>query len=64
MQGFMFATGIEGSYPVVAGRDGAGLRVDEMEKTGHYRHWKEDLSLVSALGIDALRYGPPLYYPT
>ena len=46
MQGFMFATGIEGSYPVVAGRDGAGLRVDEMEKTGHYRHWKEDLSLV------------------
>lgn len=61
MQGFMFATGIEGSYPVVAGRDGAGLRVDEMEKTGHYRHWKEDLSLVSALGIDALRYGPPYY---
>lgn len=59
MQSFLFATGIEGSYPVVAGPTGAGLRVDEMEKTGHYRHWKRDLSLVSELGIDALRYGPP-----
>lgn len=61
MQSFMFATGIEGSYPVVAGRDGADVRVDEMEKTGHYRHWKDDLALVSELGIDALRYGPPYY---
>ncbi|WP_229483403.1 family 1 glycosylhydrolase [Massilia horti] len=37
------------------------MRVDEMEKTGHYRRWKEDLSLVRALEIDALRYGPPYY---
>ena len=37
MQRFLFATGIEGSYPVVSGRDGLDLRVDEMEKTGHYR---------------------------
>ncbi|MBQ5939312.1 MULTISPECIES: family 1 glycosylhydrolase [unclassified Massilia] len=61
MQSFLFATGIEGSYPVVTGRNGGSLRIDEMEKTGHYRHWKEDLTLVSTLGIDALRYGPPYY---
>ena len=61
MQRFLFATGIEGSYPVVSGRDGLDLRVDEMEKTGHYRRWKDDLRLVRALGIDALRCGPPYY---
>jgi beta-glucosidase/6-phospho-beta-glucosidase/beta-galactosidase len=59
MQRFLFATGIECSYPVITGRDGSPVRVDEMEKTGHYRRWKEDLELVRALGIDALRYGPP-----
>jgi beta-glucosidase/6-phospho-beta-glucosidase/beta-galactosidase len=61
MQRFLFATGIEGSYPVISGSDGTPLRVDEMEKTGHYRRWKDDLAMVRALGIDALRYGPPYY---
>lgn len=61
MQRFLFATGIECSYPVIAGRDGASVRVDEMEKTDHYRRWKEDLALVRTLGIDVLRYGPPYY---
>ncbi len=61
MQRFLFATGIENSYPVIQGPDGKPLRVDEMEKTGHYRHWREDLGLVRDLGIDALRYGPPWY---
>ncbi|MCC2957418.1 family 1 glycosylhydrolase [Massilia sp. IC2-477] len=61
MHSFLFATGIEGSYPVVSGPDGARLRVDEMDKTGHYRHWKQDLALVEELGIEALRYGPPYY---
>jgi beta-glucosidase/6-phospho-beta-glucosidase/beta-galactosidase len=61
MQRFLFATGIESSYPVIEGPDGKLLRMDEMEKTGHYQRWKEDLALVPALGIDALRYGPPYY---
>lgn len=61
MHRFMFSTGIESSYPVVGQADGRSLRVDEMEKTGHYRRWKDDLALVRALGIDALRYGPPYY---
>ncbi|MGZ5848780.1 MAG: family 1 glycosylhydrolase, partial [Ramlibacter sp.] len=53
---FMFATGVENSNPTVDGR-----RVDEMDKCGHYRHWRTDLALVRELGIRFLRYGPPLY---
>lgn len=60
MPGFMFATGIENSYPVIAGR-GGGVRVDQMEKCGHYEHWKEDLRLVAELGIHYLRWGPAIY---
>src|SRR5262245_4490125 len=54
---FMFATGIENSYPVIAG----GVRVDEMDKCGHYRRWREDLALVRALNIPYLRWGPAIY---
>jgi beta-glucosidase/6-phospho-beta-glucosidase/beta-galactosidase len=61
MAQFMFATGIENSYPTIAGADGKSLRIDEMEKCGHYQHWREDFQLTSALGIEYLRYGPPLY---
>ncbi|TFZ07499.1 glycosyl hydrolase family protein [Ramlibacter henchirensis] len=32
-----------------------------MEATGHYRHWRTDLELVRSLGVQALRYGPPLH---
>ena len=53
---FMFATGIENSYPVVGGK-----RVDEMAKCGHYTHWQKDFDLVQELGIGFLRYGPPLH---
>ncbi|MCW8086490.1 family 1 glycosylhydrolase [Sabulicella glaciei] len=53
---FIFATGIENSYPTVAGR-----RVDQMEACGHYRHWREDFALVRELGLSFLRYGPPLH---
>lgn len=35
---FMFATGIENSYPNIMLPDGTTKRVDEMEKTGHYIH--------------------------
>lgn len=55
---FMFATGIECSYPTL---DGGRWRMDEMAMCGHYRYWKEDLGLVRDLGIRYLRYGPPLH---
>ena len=35
--------------------------MDEMEKCGHYRHWREDFDLAQDIGISALRYGPPLH---
>jgi beta-glucosidase/6-phospho-beta-glucosidase/beta-galactosidase len=59
--GFMFATGIECSYPAVPLPGGGKFRVDEMEKTGHYRRWRDDFNLVKELGIEFLRYGPPYY---
>ncbi|MGN6386185.1 MAG: family 1 glycosylhydrolase [Verrucomicrobiota bacterium] len=58
---FMFATGIEGSYPIIRLKDGTRKRVDEFEKCGHYKRWKEDFQLVKELGIEYLRYGPPYY---
>ncbi|HEY1044518.1 MAG TPA: family 1 glycosylhydrolase [Telluria sp.] len=61
MRQFLFATGIENSYPVIKLADGRSHRVDELEKTDHYRRWKEDLGLVHQLGIRVLRYGPPYY---
>jgi beta-glucosidase/6-phospho-beta-glucosidase/beta-galactosidase len=58
---FMFSTGIENSYPVIPLPDGKSKRVDEMEKCGHYKYWQTDFRLVKELGIEYLRYGPPLY---
>src|SRR5690242_17478297 len=58
---FMFTTGIENSYPTIQLPNGETKRVDEMEKTGHYRQWKKDLALLKELGIEFLRYGPPYY---
>ena len=53
---FMFATGIENSYPIVGGK-----RVDEMAKCRHYDHWQADFDAVEDLGIGFLRYGPPIH---
>ncbi|HEV2124142.1 MAG TPA: family 1 glycosylhydrolase, partial [Chloroflexota bacterium] len=36
-------------------------RVDELEKTHHYKYWREDLHLVREMGLRYLRYGPPYY---
>ena len=58
---FMFATGIENSYPRIQLPDGTMKRVDEMEKTFHYQRWEEDFRLVKDMGIEYLRYGPPYY---
>jgi beta-glucosidase/6-phospho-beta-glucosidase/beta-galactosidase len=58
---FMFATGIENSYPKIKSPDGTFKRVDEMEKCDHYKYWKDDFRLVKEIGIDYLRYGSPYY---
>jgi len=58
---FLFATGIENSYPVVVGKDGKRRRVDEMAKCGHYERWREDFALVRDLGLEYLRWGPAYY---
>jgi beta-glucosidase len=58
MFGFMFATGIENSDPKI---NGGKTRVDELEKCRFYKHWKTDFQLVQDLGIEVLRYGPPIH---
>jgi len=55
---FLFATGIENSYPTI---NNGKTRVDEMEKCGHYEHWRTDFDLVQEMGICFLRYGPPIH---
>ena len=55
---FLFATGIENSYPTI---QNGRTRVDEMEKCGHYKHWRKDFDLVQEMGISFLRYGPPIH---
>lgn len=57
---FLFATGIECSYPTVAGPDGP-IRRDQMLECGHYDRWQQDFDLVSEIGCRLLRYGPPYY---
>jgi len=58
---FIFATGIENSYPNIKLPGGSMKRVDEMEKCGHYKNWPLDFELVNDMGISYLRYGPPYY---
>jgi len=55
---FMFATGIECSYPTI---EGGRWRRDEMDSTHHYELWQHDLELARELGITHIRYGPPLH---
>lgn len=56
--GFLFATGIENSYPTI---NGGRTRVDEMERCRHYDLWQTDFDRVEELGIHYLRYGPPIH---
>ena len=55
---FIFATGIECSYPTT---DKGRRRRDEMDATGHYRFWDQDFELARELGVTHIRYGPPLH---
>lgn len=57
---FMFATGIECSYPVVE-HEGVRHRRDQMLECGHYERWAEDFDLVAETGCRFLRYGPSYY---
>jgi beta-glucosidase/6-phospho-beta-glucosidase/beta-galactosidase len=56
--GFMFATGIECSYPTI---ENGRWRRDELESTRHYEFWQQDLDLARDIGITHIRYGPPLH---
>ena len=58
---FLFATGIECSYPTITGRDKKPKRMDELAKCFHYQRWRDDLRLTREMGIKYLRYGPPYY---
>jgi beta-glucosidase/6-phospho-beta-glucosidase/beta-galactosidase len=55
---FMFATGIECSYPTI---EHGRIRRDQLAECGHYDHWREDLRLVKDLGLKVLRYGLPYH---
>ena len=58
MLSFMFATGIENSYPKI---HNGKTRIDELDKCGFYKHWRTDFALVQDLGIRFLRFGPPIH---
>jgi beta-glucosidase/6-phospho-beta-glucosidase/beta-galactosidase len=55
---FIFATGIECSYPTT---DQGRWRRDEMAATRHYQRWREDFELAREVGVTHIRYGPPLH---
>jgi beta-glucosidase len=55
-RGFVAATGIECSAPLVDGR-----RVDELVKTGHVERFADDFRLARGLGVEYLRYGIPFH---
>jgi beta-glucosidase/6-phospho-beta-glucosidase/beta-galactosidase len=54
----MFCTGIENSIPTI---NNGRTRVDQLVVCGHYRYWRDDFDLVQELGLQFLRYGPPLH---
>ena len=55
---FMFATGIECSYPTI---DNGRWRRDELQSARHYELWQGDFELARKIGITHIRYGPPLH---
>ena len=55
---FIFATGIECSYPTI---EQGSWRRDEMDAMRHYQSWQHDFELARRIGVSHLRYGPPLH---
>ncbi len=56
---FVWAGGIEDTFVPQALAHQRSL--DEYELMGHYEHWREDLALVQASGMSAVRWGVPWY---
>ena len=54
----MFATGIENSIPTI---HNGRTRIDQMAASFHYDRWMDDFDCVEEVGIQYLRYGPPLH---
>jgi beta-glucosidase/6-phospho-beta-glucosidase/beta-galactosidase len=61
LQGFLFASGFENSYPVITANNGEDLRIDELAATRFYDCWRDDLALARDIGLTHLRYGPQYY---
>src|SRR5262245_91087 len=59
-QRFLFATGIECSYPTIEW-NGQRVRQDELQKCGHYERWRDDFEAARDIAVRVLRYGPPYY---
>jgi beta-glucosidase/6-phospho-beta-glucosidase/beta-galactosidase len=57
-RGFIFATGIECSYPTV---EHGRWRRDELSSAWHYKYWPRDFELAREIGVTHIRYGPPLH---
>lgn len=55
---FLWATGIEDTF-ITAPWPKTGRTLDEYELTGHYERWRDDLGLMSDIGVNAARYGIP-----
>jgi beta-glucosidase/6-phospho-beta-glucosidase/beta-galactosidase len=58
---FMFATGIECSYPRVKAKNNRMVRRDQLEECEHYERYADDLGLVKEMGLKFLRYGLPYH---
>jgi hypothetical protein len=54
---FLFAAAIDPSCPTL----GDGARVDQLDRSGHYARWEDDVDRARTLGVDALWYGPAYY---
>lgn len=57
---FRWCAGIEDTFIIEPHRV-TGKTLDEYELTGHYQHWREDLSNVVSLGSEWVRWGIPWY---
>jgi beta-glucosidase/6-phospho-beta-glucosidase/beta-galactosidase len=55
---FIFATGIECSYPTI---EQGRWRRDELASASHYERWQQDFALAREIGVTHIRYGPPLH---
>jgi beta-glucosidase len=55
---FLFATGIENSYPTI---QNSRARRDQIKACDHYDQWRRDFEILGDLNIRCLRYAPPLH---